>query len=1718
MDSRINRCGSAAACTTLVFAVLLLPALAWADRFVDATGTDAANDCSLVGTPCATIQHAVTQAVAAETIHVAAGTYAEQVVLDKGLTVRGDPTGTCPGAGAAAPILDGGGAVGSAFTIVGGVTGVTIEGFEITNYRNRLLGTAFTTAGPGSAVIASATTAVTTVTVQGNSIHDMGWSAVLAGNDGEVLHDGWVVDCNAITNMAAAAVELTNVTNATVSNNSITGGVDVLTEVGDDSTDGIVLQTRAALGLGLSTTGLAVQGNTIDTLVGAGIALRASDPTGALVAEVTGATISGNDVTAAASGLELSTAGTNAVVDTSGIDTNHLHANVDGLLLQDTNLTGLGTHGTITATCNRIVGNTGAGIRILADVESTGVSATTNTISGNTLGGIDNASLTTITATNNFWGDASGPSGVGPGTGDSVTVRVTFTPHDAVEPLCVTCSGAGGDTDADQVCDPVDNCPADANATQDDGDADGLGDVCDACALDPNNDSDADGICGDVDNCPVDANTPQLDGDVDGIGDVCDACPIDPDNDIDVDGVCGDVDNCSTVANPTQLDGDADGAGDVCDVCPADPDDDIDADGVCGDVDNCSAIANPLQVDGDVDGLGDLCDACPIDPNNDADADGVCGDVDNCPIDANTPQTDGDADGVGDVCDACPIDPNNDVDSDGVCGDVDNCPANANAGQVDGDADGAGDACDVCPADPADDADTDGICGDVDNCPALANATQDDGDADGFGDVCDVCPADPLNDDDLDGVCGTIDNCPNDANVDQSDVDADGLGDVCDPCADDSVNDIDADGVCGDIDNCPNTPNPAQTDTDTDGIGDVCDGELYVGVGGTDAPNSCRAQVSPCATIQYALDQALDFESVVVAPGGYAESLQISRPVSLLGAQSGIVPAGRTPGDVATESILDAAGVPIAIEVTSGDVTIDGLEIAGDAFTNSGISLIGAADLSNIQIQNNLIHGMSLPDPASGGVDLAYGIYALTGTTGARLQISGLVIDDNEIFDVGLAPTSGGAGVFLHNIVGATPGDGAILTDNFVHDLASLGTRPNQGFGLVVSWATDDALGFPTAASSGVLTTGNAVTTSFGGVSILAESTTVAESATGFTGVTLLIVNDTRLASIDEVALGRHVRSDDIIEYDADGYFESIQNAVDLSDVNAEVSATAHIFDEAVAVATGVRLRGAKAGQDARIRTTTSGETVLTQTLSVHASGVQIDGFAINNTVGPAIQAELNDVVGVSVKNVFIDGAPDGIVLGRALSATISQNLIQNVGGSGIEVGDDAGTPVSGDDVRTVGVIENNEIVNTPLGILGHMNLSLVANNEVRDFPGGSGAAISGQMFSTTVEANTLTGYAGSPAILLAAAPNRDLTAGTIFKCNSISGNLFGVRADLSQSSLVGVAFSSNNIEGNILGVVNDALSTTLDATFNWWGCPAGPPDVACDSTVGFVNEASPLAAISDCSGCFQDADCDDGILCNGAETCDTGNNVCQAGTAPVCDAIGADAACNVGTCQEGAGCVLTPVGDGTACDDGVTCSAADSCQAGSCVGGGNGDADADLICQDDDNCPNDANPDQSDLDMDGQGDACDAAQGFLTIDQIKIKSGFGAPSGKIAAKGVFDADPNNGDVFDASGQITVTVTEGNGQVFAVSFPPSECVQKKGKVNCRTADKKIKAKFKPNKKEPGTLKFKLQFKKQVINGLFNDPVSIRVEHANGLTRFGSFDGCRLAGGPTLVCK
>jgi hypothetical protein len=563
-----------------------------------------------------TIQGGVNAVDVGGTVRVAAGTYTEAVSINKGLTLRGDTTGSCPGPGPSMPKLDGGGMVSSAITIDGGVSGVTIEGFEITNYRNRVLGAPYTQGGIGCGIQAwdYPTQAIDDVTVRSNYIHDMGWSAVMAGNEGLVLHDNWLVDCNVVSNCAAYSIELTNTSNSTVSNNQVTGGVDILGEP-DDSQDGILIQTQIHEGTGLTNSTVVVRDNTVTTMTRAGIELLAWDSEDTRPAGMTGINVIGNHISDSVRGVFLYTAGANALINNIIIDKNALDGNGDGIRFSDY---GAGTFGTVGVTCNLVANSTaisdpnqGSGVRLGAGVEVAGIAVNSNSITGNALYGVNNQTGSDLNAESNWWGCVSGPGTV---ACDTVSVNVDFTPWATSVPPCVSCS-EDADCDDGLMCNGVEICnlemcqagvPIDCSYLTDQCNTGVCEEPAGTCAADPLPNGT---ICSDGDTCSIPdqcqggvcISAGGGDNDDDGICDADDICPNDPNNDSDADTVCGDIDNCPTVANADQADADGDGFGDVCDNCPIN--------------------YNPGQEDNLPPGGNTVGDACECEGNFNCDAD-----------------------------------------------------------------------------------------------------------------------------------------------------------------------------------------------------------------------------------------------------------------------------------------------------------------------------------------------------------------------------------------------------------------------------------------------------------------------------------------------------------------------------------------------------------------------------------------------------------------------------------------------------------------------------------------------------------------------------------------------------------------------------------------------------------------------------------------------------------------------------------------------------------------------------------------------------------------------------------------------------------------------------------------------------------------------------------------------------------------------------------------
>ncbi|MEE9293669.1 MAG: hypothetical protein V3W34_01720 [Phycisphaerae bacterium] len=116
----------------------------------------------------------------------------------------------------------------------------------------------------------------------------------------------------------------------------------------------------------------------------------------------------------------------------------------------------------------------------------------------------------------------------------------------------------------------------------------------------------------------------------------------------------------------------------------------------------------------------------------------------------------------------------------------------------------------------------------------------------------------------------------------------------------------------------------------------------------------------------------------------------------------------------------------------------------------------------------------------------------------------------------------------------------------------------------------------------------------------------------------------------------------------------------------------------------------------------------------------------------------------------------------------------------------------------------------------------------------------------------------------------------------------------------------------------NDCTEDTCDTVDGSCSNTALANDTGCDD--GNACSTGETCQIGSCTG-GDSLSCDDGVFCNGAETCNAESG-CQAGTSPICDD---GLACTVDTCDVGSdACVNTS--DDTRCDDGVFCNGVETC------------------------------------------------------------------------------------------------------------------------------------------------------------------------------------------------
>ncbi|MCB0199699.1 MAG: right-handed parallel beta-helix repeat-containing protein [Anaerolineae bacterium] len=571
-------------------------------------------------------------------------------------------------------------------------------------------------------------------------------------------------------------------------------------------------------------------------------------------------------------------------------------------------------------------------------------------------------------------------------------------------------------------------------------------------------------------------------------------------------------------------------------------------------------------------------------------------------------------------------------------------------------------------------------------------------------------------------------------------------------------------------------------------------------------------------SIQNAIDLANPGDTIVVQAGAYAESLTIDQSLALQCAQAGVPVASRTAGS-ANETIIDASGLPTAITIKANDVSVDGCDITGDAATYAGVlvyATTGTGNRSNVDVLNNFVHGMALPNPSSSAYVSSYGIFGLgDDVSGTRLTITDLDITGNEIYDLGGAvsgpDTSAGAGVWLYSIQGASAGDGATVSGNDFHDIADgfNSPVPEPGSAVVI---VDDGDGNP---DDGALVTGNTYANTYGGDILYIGTSTLDEMGSDYSGVTLLALNVGNTATFVEANLAPYARTDKPTGWPSStAYFAHVKDAIDNSDTGATVNVTAGTFNEGpqVVVDKDIDLVGSGAGVTVLKPTADTGNSgdprgwfLVDTTGSLDLSGLTMDGTG--RKVYQAIRykgtaGSVSDVEFAEIR--YNDSGPDysGVALaafgtGKVDVSNSSFSGIGRVGvlyyGSGVN-----GSTYSGNTYTGKGV---GDWLDYALDISAGAVVT-VDDNQVSDNLGVA-----------SVDSSTSAGYLVTTYFGAGTAAD--------FTNNAIENNTAGIEVGYDGSDTSTVTASNNCFSSNGFGV--ESTGPLVNAKNNYWGSPTGP-------------------------------------------------------------------------------------------------------------------------------------------------------------------------------------------------------------------------------------------------------------------------------------------------------
>lgn len=169
-------------------------------------------------------------------------------------------------------------------------------------------------------------------------------------------------------------------------------------------------------------------------------------------------------------------------------------------------------------------------------------------------------------------------------------------------------------------------------------------------------------------------------------------------------------------------------------------------------------------------------------------------------------------------------------------------------------------------------------------------------------------------------------------------------------------------------------------------------------------------------TIQSAIDVASDGDTINVAAGTYAENVDVTKAVTLLGPNAGI-PGNGTRVPEAVIQGTAASWVSLYVEPNVPDVTIDGFKFDGANLTPAGYAVGVAGDSSNLTVKNNIF--VNHNDIAI----MTSGVYWNGSAWMYDKWLTGILIKDNLITNTTPSTSIYNFGIYFQSSLGNVTGN-----------------------------------------------------------------------------------------------------------------------------------------------------------------------------------------------------------------------------------------------------------------------------------------------------------------------------------------------------------------------------------------------------------------------------------------------------------------------------------------------------------------------------------------------------------------------------------------------------------------------------------------------------------------------------------------------------------------------